>query len=203
MHWQLASCSFCSRFFLSHEKSPSILVKAWAWKFLQPSAQVMWPRLQTGVVANPCHSAAPHVCAVASGAGMRRAQSISCMTQLQAKAAVTDPDVGGHFTRRCVGSLLSVDLSNVPSRAFVKPEYCCTERQYPLQALSVSKLRLQTADCFHFPIWSPLLCQAGGLEGRMSDHCCRCPVACGEKAHWLQSTGRTRNDHYVSIADTG
>jgi len=39
--------------------------------------------------------------AVAGGGGMRRAPSISCMTQLQAKAAVTDQDLGGHFTRRC------------------------------------------------------------------------------------------------------
>jgi len=44
---------------------------------------------------------------------MRRAQSISCMTQLQAKAAVTDQELGGHFTRRCAAAAMSAQNPNV------------------------------------------------------------------------------------------
>ena len=49
---------------------------------------------------------ATFVFAVAGGDGMRRAQSISCMTQLQAKAAAaTDQDQSSRLTRRCAAAI--------------------------------------------------------------------------------------------------
>ena len=63
-----------------------------------------------------------HAAAAGSAAGgMRRAQSVSCMTQLQAKtAAAAERDAGGQLTSRCL-KIIGVELYMELSPHFMNP----------------------------------------------------------------------------------